>query len=121
MLAFFLSKIGRGVLLGCYCDKNKNMENKITHLKYEIKMFSYTAYSIGSFGDIELNNAVFESFLIHFRSLYEFLFCDKKRSDDINYTDFDSSNVWNRLGELSTYKNNYISEKLLERYRNSFR
>lgn len=75
------------------------------HLYYELDMmfFSASAYSSCLDYDKRLGDSILESFVLHFRVVFDFFYSDSCRADDaIAYDFFDDPDEWRRArGEAS--------------------
>ncbi|MFA4890479.1 MAG: hypothetical protein WC587_02510 [Candidatus Paceibacterota bacterium] len=70
------------------------------HFIYEVNMFCTSLESIIAFkgqNNFWINNLALENFLLHFRNIIEFLYFDKKCSDDARAKEFISSDNWSLL------------------------
>lgn len=70
-----------------------------THLHYEFWMLISTAHALASGVAAEdcLRNALLESFVIHLRTLSDFLYAESKKHDDVLAGDFFVSGEWLNL------------------------
>lgn len=70
------------------------------HLYYEFWMFSSLAngLSLNLIGDGPIGNAMLESFVIHLRSVIDFLYLERPKPDDVIAVDFfDESGQWEKI------------------------
>lgn len=70
------------------------------HFIYEINMFCASLESIITFkaqNNFWIDNLALENFLLHFRNTIEFLYFEKKYSDDARAKEFISSDNWSLL------------------------
>jgi len=69
---------------------NDELVEASDHLQYEFWMFMSLANALGTgvFGQGVLNNALLESFTVHARILFDFLYADHPKADDVIAEDF---------------------------------
>lgn len=82
-------------------DENDLREMARRHLSYEIKMLRELSAALQGkgVGPRTLNNALLESFLIHYRNLYDFFYPENKRRlpFDIAATDYLPAPHWRKV------------------------
>jgi len=75
------------------------------HFVYEVNMFCTSLESIIVFkqqNNFWMNNLALENFLLHFRNLVEFLYFEKKYTDDARANEFIDYNKWSLLNKSYT-------------------
>ena len=79
---------------------DQELQNASDHLHYEIWMLTSLANGIGSgvAGQGPIANALLESFIIHVRTLMDFLYNDNPQPDDVIAEDyFSSPDEWRKV------------------------
>jgi len=80
--------------------KIDDLQGSSDHLYYEVSMFKAMAntLALGIAGDSPVGYALLESFLIHFRNLFDFFYSEKPKSDDVIAEDFfDNTGQWRKI------------------------
>ena len=70
--------------------KLEELQESSNHLHYEVRMFTSLANGLASgvAGQGPIANALLESFVIHVRSIMDFLYAERPQSDDVIAEDF---------------------------------